>query len=63
MHYLNDCLIFYLFIGFIKGINDHYAATYFINVSFIRSYICYYICGLYKGGLRQKILGFMVRTI
>ena len=37
--------------------------SYFINVSFIRSYICFYICGLYKGGLRHKILGFMVRTI
>ena len=37
--------------------------SYFINVSFIRSYICFYICGLYKGELRHKILGFMVRTI
>ena len=62
MHYLNVSFYF-LFIGFINGINGHYAATYFINVSFIRSYICYYICGLYKGGLRQKILVLMVCTI
>ena len=40
----------------------HYAAIS-LYASFIRSYICYYICGLYKGGLRHKILGFMVRTI
>ena len=35
----------------------------FFNASFIHSYICFYICGLYKDGLRHKILGFMVRTI